>query len=333
MERVNNLLKITHVQQPINNSIKTVTDKNIPDNNKSNTPAATVTISDQSQNKYIQSLKLNKTNQDDILGMQFKKFYEEYNSAEAIEQRRLDQLEKEQSYNRLEDEFNLKAVQYDFPENTRQHTIKGALEGKVVNASIYAAELGSAIRSSISMPDKSAEERAAYREMALKQAEYITEHYFDDEQEAKSFMDEINRYYENDVLREKGYVAIDNSGIEPFKKYSSPISNNNEVSFYTLAKNYMEEDDLEQFINGKGAPAESAKFLDQLQMNKEKYSEAIRNEFKLNEQQMEERIAGTKSMLETFAWENGRVAETMAEQPDYLAEILKWNESMLNLIN
>ncbi|WP_303046889.1 hypothetical protein [Oceanobacillus sojae] len=41
------------------------------------------------------------------------------------------------------------------------------------------------------------------REMALKQAEYVAEHYFDDEEEA-AFLNELNRYYENDVLREKG---------------------------------------------------------------------------------------------------------------------------------
>ena len=98
------------------------------------------------------------------------------------------------------------------------------MEGKVVNASLYAAELASAIRSSVSMPDKSAEERAAYREIALKQAEYIAEKYLDNEQEATSFMNEINKYYKNDVLREKGYVVIDNSDLKPFKNYSSPLS-------------------------------------------------------------------------------------------------------------
>src|SRR5699024_5592911 len=112
----------------------------------------------------------------------FQKFYEEYNSAEAIEQR---QLEKEQAYNPLTDEFNL-LVKRNYSENTLHHTITEALEGKVKNASLYAAELASAIRSSISMSDKSVEERAAYREMALKQAEYIAENYFDNEEEARS---------------------------------------------------------------------------------------------------------------------------------------------------
>ncbi|WP_368901790.1 hypothetical protein [Oceanobacillus oncorhynchi] len=161
--------------------------------------------------------------------MQFKKFYEEYNSAEAIEQKRLEQLEKEQAFNRLEDEFSIKGIQYHFPENTLQHTIKEALEGKVKNASLYAAELGSAIRSFVSMPDKSIEERTAYREMALKQVEYITEHYFDDDKKAASFVNEINKYYENDVLWGKGYVVIDNSDLEPFKGYNSPLSG--EITF------------------------------------------------------------------------------------------------------
>ncbi|KKB34530.1 hypothetical protein PYH69_08540 [Mammaliicoccus lentus] len=95
------------------------------------------------------------------------------------------------------------------------------------------------------MSDKSAEERAAYREIALKQAEYIAEKYLDNEQEATSFMNEINKYYENDVLREKRYVVIDNSDLKPFKNYSIPLSNDNDVSFYTLAKKYMDEDYFE----------------------------------------------------------------------------------------
>lgn len=330
---MNSMFKITNVQQTVNHSFKPVIDKNIPDKNRFNTPVATVTISDESQNKYIQSLKLKETNKDDVLEKQFQKFYEEYNSAEAIEKRQLEQLEKEQAYNRLENEFSLTSFKYEFPENTLHHTITEALEGKVVNASLYAAELASAIRSSVSMPDKSTEERAAYREMALKQAEYIAENYFDNEQEARSFMNEINKYYENDVLREKGYVVIDNSDLEPFKNYSSPISKSNDVSFYTLANRYMDENYFERFVNGEGNPAESGKFLMQLQNNKEKYSKEIIEEFELNEQQVEEQITATKSMFESFLWENGLVVRTMEEQPNYLDEILKWNRNMLNLFN
>lgn len=328
---MNDLFKITNVQQPTISLKSLSIDKDDSDKKKVNTQAATITISDAAKNKYIESLKFKVTNKDDTIGKQFQKFYEKYNSTEAIEQRRLKQLEKEQAYNRLEDEFNL-GVKGEFPENTLHHTIKEALEGKVANASLYAAELASAIRSSISMSDKNAEERAAYREMALKQAEYIAENYFDNEQEAISFMNEINKYYENDVLREKGYVVIDNSDLEPLKNYSSRISND-DVSFYTLAKRYMDADYFERFINGEGNPAESAKFLMQLKNNKEKYSEEIIDEFELNKQKVEEQIAATKSMFESFVWENGLVTGTMQEQPSYLVEILNWNKNMLNLFN
>lgn len=329
---MNSLFKVTNVQQPTNHFFKTTIDKNGLDKNKINTQAATVTISDASKNKYIQSLKFKETNKGDMLGKKFRNFYEEYNSTEAIEKRQLEQLEKEQAYNRLEDEFNL-GVKGEFPENTLHHTIKEALEGKVANASVYAAELASAIRSSVSMPDKNDEERAAYREMALKQAEYIAENYFDNEQEAVSFMNEIKKYYENDVLREKGYVVIDNSGLEPIKNYSSHISNDDDVSFYTLVKRYMDENYFERFINGEGNPVESAKFLMQLKNNKEKYSEEIIEEFELNEQKVEEQITAIKSMFESFVWENGLVTGTMEEQSSYLVEILNWNKNMLNLFN
>lgn len=289
-----------------------------------------VTISEQGLAMFTASLKLNKPSKNDPLVQRFQQFYDEYSSAEAIEKRQLEQLEKEQAYNRLEDEFSLKGVHYVFPENTLHHTIHKALEGKVVNASLYAAELASAIRSSVSMSDKSAEERAAYREMALKQSQYIAENYFRNEQEAASFMNEINMYYENDILRDKGYVVIDNSDLQPFKNYSSSIANDN-GSFYTLAKRYMDKDYFERFMNGEGTAAESAKFFMQLENNKEKYLEEIIEEFELIEHQVEELVTVTKSMFESFEWESGLVTGTKEELPDYLDEVLKWNKHMLNL--
>lgn len=277
-----------------------------------------------------EDLKISFSQEGLILSKLFKQFYEEYHSVEAIEQRQREQLAEAEAYNRLEDEFSL-TVKYNFPENTLHQTIKVALEGKVVNASLYASELASAIRSSVSMPDKSAEERAAYREMALKQAQYISDNYFDNEQEASSFMNEINKYYENDVLREKGYIVIDNGNIKPFKTYSSPISNKNEVSFYTLAKRYMDKDYFERFINGEGTPEESAKFLMQLNNNREKYTEAILSESEREEQQAVAAINNAKSTLEALEWEHGRNIRTIEGQPSYLNNVLKWNNQMLNL--
>src|SRR5690625_832626 len=139
--------------------------------------------------------------------------------------------------------------------HTKRHLYHAFMEGVAYSLRHYMemvegtkAELAESIRSSISMPDKSVEERAAYSEMALKQAEYVAENYFDNEKERAAFIEEVNRYYENDLLRERGYVVYDNSDLESFKKYSSP-RDNNRVSYMTLASEYMDEDTFEHWIN------------------------------------------------------------------------------------
>src|SRR5690625_2493214 len=54
-----------------------------------------VTISEQGWNKYTESLKFNQVSENDPMVQRFRQFYEEYNSAEAIEKRKLEQLKKE----------------------------------------------------------------------------------------------------------------------------------------------------------------------------------------------------------------------------------------------
>src|SRR5690625_2264266 len=250
--------------------------------NSSSKKTDQATISKVSLDKFNASLKMNNILEDDQLVQQFRKAIVEYNSPEAVEQRRLEQLEKEQSYNPLTDEFNL-LVKRNFPENTLHHTIHKTIEGKVKNASLYAAELAKSIRSSISMPDKSAEERAAYREMALKQAKYVAENYFHNEEERAAFMDEVKRYYENDLLREKGYVVFDNSDLEPFKRYSSP-RDDGEVSYMTFAREYMDENTFERLVNNEATKEETDKFLKQLVSNQGKWRKEIIEAAKLNAQ-------------------------------------------------
>lgn len=286
-------------------------------------------ISKESVAKFNASLKLNTVSEDDPLVQQFRQAIEKYNSPEAVEQRRLEQIEKEQAYNPLTDEFNL-LVKRKFPENTLHHTIHQVMEGKVKNASLYAAELADSIRSSVSMADKSVEERAAYREMALKQAEYVAENYFDYEDERVAFMDEINRYYENDLLREQWYVVFDNSDLEPFKQYSSP-RDNGKVSYMTFAKEYMDEDTFERWVNNEATKEEMDKFLTQLVNNQGKWSKGVIEAAELNAQLAELAIADVQEMFTFFTWENGRVIETGEEQADYVNDLLKWNEDMLNL--
>lgn len=281
-----------------------------------NTPTVNVTISNQARNQYLQLKQISK---DDELGRQLQ------NARENLGKKQLDQLE----HNKQLDDF---IVKHEFRENTLEHTIYKALEGKIENASLYAIELASALRSYVSMPEKSVEERIAFREMALKQAEYISQHYFEDEDEATSFMEEIAKYYENDVLREKGYIVIDNSNVQPFKKYSSPNSIGDDVSFRLLAEKFMGKDYLERFINGKGTPEETAKYLLLIKNNKEKYRQELSQEFEANKKLVEEKIEATKALFESFVWENGLVAGPKEDLPSYIHNILNWNKKMLSMI-
>lgn len=327
------LFKITNTQQTTNYTYKPINDKNKTNRSESNTHESTIIISDESRRKYNQSVKLEfiTKSEDDRLIQQFRKALEEYNSPEAVEQRELAQLEKELAYNPLTDEFNL-TVKGDFPENTLYHTVSEALKGKVANEYVYAVALTDSIRSAVSMKDKSVEERAAYREAALKQAEYVAENYFDNEEEKAVFLDDIYRHYENDLLREQGYVVFDNSDLEPFKEYSSPRDNGN-VSYMALARAYMDEDTFESWNNNKASKEETDKFIRELVNNQGKWSKEIIQASERKAEQAEKAIAEVQEMFVSFDWQDGLFRVTGEGQPDYLAELMKWNEDMLNLFS
>ncbi|HLR91509.1 MAG TPA: hypothetical protein VK048_00430, partial [Atopostipes sp.] len=169
-----------------------------------------------------------------------------------------------------------------------------------------------------------------YREVALKQAKYVAENYFDNEEERADFLAEVNRYYENDLLREKGYVVFDNGDLEPFKKYSSP-RDSSQVSYMTFAREYMDEEAFERWITNEATKEETDKFFRQLVSNQEKWSREIIEEDELNTQGVEKAIVNVQEMLDSFVWVDGRVIATGEEQPDYLDELIRWNENMLNL--
>lgn len=313
IERMKHMIRINSTQQINQIAYHNLNNKKNPNKNNPHTETTTVSISNEARNKYRQSLQLKEVTPDHVLGRQFQKSFEEFHGADAVEKRRLEQLEKEEAL-RL-------SIQVEFPENTIHHTIKKTLKAKAVNESVYAIELATALRSSISMPEKSLTERAAYREVALKQAEYIAANYFDDEQEAAAFMDEVKRYYENDILREKGFIVFDNSDLRPFRNYSSPSLKDNEVSFSAFAEKY-----------GDDKTSVSATFLMDIEMKRTKYTNEITNEFAAKNKQAEETIAATKSLIESLKWQNGIPVETTEYQPGYLVEILEWNKKMLELL-
>jgi hypothetical protein len=57
--------------------------------------------------------------------------------------------------------------------------------------------------------NETVEERAINREKGLKLAEYIAENYIDESDERKEFLNGIKYFYDNAVLRDKGYTVIE----------------------------------------------------------------------------------------------------------------------------
>jgi len=135
-------------------------------------------------------------------------------------------------------------VKGEFLETTLEYFISNALEGKARNASMVAGELGQMIRSAANNNGATVEERAIKRETGLRHAEYIAQNYFDDPNEAKAFMDGIKRFYENDVMRDKGYIVLDGSGIAPFRHNSTPGAPNGYVNISAIARHFGASEDV-----------------------------------------------------------------------------------------
>lgn len=197
----------------------------------------------------------------------------------------------------FDNEFQVLAVQYDYADGTLEKHIKDSLADKAKNASLVAGELGEMIRGTMHNPDATVEERATNRETALKLAEQIAKDYFDDPLDAQAFLEGINRFAENDVLREKGYIALDNSDIAPFKSYESPSAPDGGISWNAFIEKYGSASAKEIAED----PKQREKFyLSLLQENKEKWSEDIIKEFDENEKRVTEIIDKVKSAASEF---------------------------------
>lgn len=288
------------------------------------TTAARVEISKAAKNKY--QLEFKEADPNKGLGAKFRNFYESNDLDEAIEKIELERTEKQQLFNRLNQPFS---------EGTLQHTIQTALEGKLKNVSLYANELADAIRGTATHSEKTVEKRAIYRETALAHAKYIAATYFDNEKEAEDFLNEIKKYAENDILREKGYTVLDGSNLEPFKSYSSPMAKNGEISFHGLIKHYMEPVEYERFINGEWTPEESSKFLLEKINNGVKYQEEKIEADKQNEQAVTVQLNEIQALMEELTWENGSIIKSIdgfEQYNTFFDEAIAWNEKMFNLL-
>ena len=191
----------------------------------------------------------------------------------------------------FDNEFQILAVQGVFNDGTLEKFITDSLDGKARNASLVADELGQMIRGAAYNPNSTVEERATNRETALKIAEKISKKYFDNPDEAKAFMDEINRFAENDILREKGYTVLDNSNLAPFRSYTSAIDGNVNWSEYT--KKYGKSDLHEIFAN----PKELESFVKAINKNSEKWNAEIVKDFEDNEKKIADIIEKVKNSL------------------------------------
>jgi hypothetical protein len=98
--------------------------------------------------------------------------------------------------------------------------IFNALNGKVENAFDIAVQLGEMVFSDMVFAyepyGKDLETAAADRAAGRDLAKYIAENYFDDPEEAKAFMDKINKFIKNSELRDQGYIIYFADG-DPMK--------------------------------------------------------------------------------------------------------------------
>jgi hypothetical protein len=79
------------------------------------------------------------------------------------------------------------------------------------------------------------EERAANREKGLKLAEYIAETYIDEPEERENFLDGVKRFYDNAVLREKGYLVTEGPNGVTISKPGEPVPGASDTNIFIEA--------------------------------------------------------------------------------------------------
>jgi hypothetical protein len=99
-------------------------------------------------------------------------------------------------------------------EGTLQKLVLDVVNSKMdpATANKFTAELSHLIQGTWDVfgnPNETLEERVGNREKGLKLAEYIAENYIDEPDEKQRFLDGVKHFYNNAVLRDKGYVVIE----------------------------------------------------------------------------------------------------------------------------
>lgn len=313
-------------------------EKNIDTKEKSkNTNSNLIQISISDSARKILALKVGANiDEGNIPSLKFDDEFYSKISKEVVTKRKsqsLDIIPCPKEISPLDNLFQVRGVKYIFEKDTLEYIVATGLEGKVDNPSLYASEIGKAIRSSIFMADSTLEERAIYRETALKNMEYIASNYFDVKEDAEIFLDKIKKSAENDILREKGYVVLDNSEIKKIPSYSNAI-NSDEVSFSSMAKKYFDNGFNENFINGRISAEELNEFYLKVGENKSKWEIEIKNEFEEKSKHVEKIIEDTEKKFEEISYDRNQFKNQVSSLLESIdkKEIANWHEKLLKLL-
>lgn len=229
----------------------------------------------------------------------FLKLGEEFLQRDHLEQRKLDfskSLLDGPDHTPGKKDIELDLVHYEFRDGTLEDLINKKLEGKANNASHLASEIAQQIRGAVSNPDATVEERAINRKTALKLSEHIAENYFDNPEEAEEFLSIIHKFAQNDEMREKGYVVIDNSDIAPFRPYTIPTAPEGYINGGAYAEKYGKGSLFEIFRD----PEKLKDYTKALEKNEQKWRNEIINDFNVNQQMVESIIDKAESLSDEY---------------------------------
>lgn len=194
-------------------------------------------------------------------------------------------------------------IETDFSRGNAFHLKEGSLEneiytktkGKVKSAVSFSYLVGTGIQASISMPGATVEYRAIMRETARLHLEHASESM--EEEEAQDFMDIVNEFYNEDVLREMGFrIGEDGVPVPGFQSESSE-----EATFNEFAKRFGEEGFLDRLKNGETKEGEFLSFIAKLQQNRKAWTEIIREDFDKRSEAIGKQVERMQEMFDAIS--------------------------------
>ncbi len=184
------------------------------------------------------------------------------------------------------------SIEHTFNEGTLANHIHQSLKGKIDDADGVADRLNDMIRATFGS-GATVEERAEQRETGLLHAEYLAETYFENPDEAKAFLDEIYRFANNDVLREKGYRLLDDWDGVPIRPYEDATTPDRRISHEAYAR-HAGYGSLREVM---ADPETTKAFYGELEKKQGAWSKEIKEAFEASEARIDEIIAMVRGNL------------------------------------